>query len=89
MSLLDYTYCSQLFRYDSFAQLTFPEWESMASEDDSQEMEGRVIVFFWKAIDQLIANNAFRCLQMHSPFRVGLELMDDPLTVLGILNWPS
>ena len=52
-------------------------------------MEGNLRIVLWKAIERLIASDAFAPLCLASPFRVGYQLHERELVVLRILNWPA
>ncbi len=58
--------------------------------DDIEDnyIDGNVQIVLWKAIERLIANEAFASLHLSAPFHVGYQLHTDSLVVLRVLNWP-
>jgi hypothetical protein len=97
--VLDYSPDIGHFAYADFRALFFPEWEEVSDSehyprgerepDPDDYMEGNLRIVLWKAIERLIASDAFAPLCLASPFRVGYQLHERELVVLRILNWPA
>ncbi len=81
------------FKYNELATLNFPEWEEYFGSDlpDDPDPSGHVVVVLWNAIQELVADEAFKKLKCASPFRLGFEIIGDAvegLMVTRIQNWP-
>ena len=94
--VLDYSYDSSLFAYESYSQLRIDALEDLGLAEDYPRnetgedfAEGNTRIVLWRVIERLIAGGALQSLRLASPCRVGYHLHDEPLTVLRIVNWPT
>jgi hypothetical protein len=95
-SLLEYPMSTELFRYFSYALVSF-HWLEFADSDVYPErlkgqedyLQGHTRLVIWRALERLIAERTFLHLSLTSPFRVGYQLSEEPLIVLRFLNWPD
>jgi hypothetical protein len=64
-----------------------PDYPGKFSETGRDYLQCRLIGVFSEAIDQLVANNAFACLNLDTAFRVGFCFHDGPEFVVRVINW--
>src|SRR5581483_2480243 len=78
------------WKYDLIAFVELPVWEEYFNiSEEAPELEGRIIVSLWRAVERLVADQVFDGLQMSSPFRIAFSFHDDETIVLRMLNWPK
>jgi hypothetical protein len=94
--ILDYSYNVGAFAYHDFTQVKLDALEDLEFEPDyprderfNDYTEGSTRIMLWRIVERLIADDAMSQLRLASPFRLGYQLHDRPLTVLRILNWPN
>jgi hypothetical protein len=92
--VIDYTYATGLFQFDAFAEVRFSDWEEYFRSEqysEADQFENRVIVLFWKVLEQVAEDGVLREMRLASPFRTGFEFHDSDLglLVIQILNWPD
>jgi hypothetical protein len=85
------------FAYSQYAEVKFPEWESVArsgdypkgEEHDDDYLDSNARILFWNVVQRLVSDNAFAKLNMARPFMVGYGIHDEEEQILRVLNWPS
>ena len=77
------------WKYDLISFVELSVWEAYFNQEESPELEGRIIVTLWRVVERLVADKVFDGLQMSSPFRIAFCFHDDETIVLRLLNWPS
>ncbi len=85
------------FDFPDFAEVLFPEWQEFAESDDYPQSEDsdrdflkcRVGYTFWRVLEQLVAEDAFRDLHLASPTRVGFAFHDGPELTQYLINWKN
>ena len=84
------------FDYQGFSDINFPEWESLAASEhypqvashEDDYLQSRVVLIFWRALQELADEGAFAKLKLASPTLLGFGFHDDDMVVVRMLNIP-
>lgn len=78
------------WKYNLVAFVELPVWENFFnSDEETSELEGRIIVSLWRVVDRLVAAGVFDVIHQGEPFRIAFGFHDDETIVMRILNWPK
>ena len=81
------------FKYPRYAEVEFPQWRS-AAETGSGGMhvegylDGNARLVLWNASERLVERDAFRPLNLATPFMIGYAIHDEEESILRVLKWP-
>jgi hypothetical protein len=82
------------FKYPRYAEVRFPGWQ-LAAETGSGGahvegyLDGNARLVLWNASEQLVERDAFRPLNLATPFMIGYAIRGEEESVLRILKWPA
>ena len=82
------------FKYARYARVEFPGWEAAAETGPGGAhvqgyLDGNARLVLWNAGERLVERDAFRPLNLATPFMIGYAIHDGEESVLRILKWPS
>jgi hypothetical protein len=82
------------FKYPRYAELNLPGWASAAVTGSAGAhvqgyLDGNARLVLWNASERLVERDAFRALNLATPFMIGYAIHDAEESVLRVLKWPS
>ena len=92
-------YCNNAgdFKYQGYTNIGFPEWEKFANSDEYPEnpdheddyLESRAALIFWKVLQRLADEGAFKKLKLAKPTLLGFGFHDEEQYIVRMLNVPE